>query len=94
MERLKKIKNSRSITCDNLTPDVIEYIDWIRREFREDLIRYPECNSVWYLLRFLRARDFEAPKVKIMLRNFFDFRDEKDMERIRKKVYPDHLLRD
>ena len=39
-------------------------------------------NTTWSLLRFCRARKFNTTKIELMMRKFFDWRDEKDLDRI------------
>ena len=74
--------NNYQIT-NQLTDKDISLLREIRIEFSQELERYPECNTQWYLLRFCVARKHNKKKVFKMLKNFFEFRDKKDFNRIR-----------
>lgn len=78
MENLKKIQNPRSITLDNMTPETKAYIDYLKKEYHHRLIRFPYLNTTWFLLRFLRARDFNIKATKLMLENALNFFEETD----------------
>ena len=72
--KLEKL-NKNLISVDNLPKEVESLIIKFQFEFKEQLEKYPETNSYWYLLRFLKARNFNYEKAKIMLSNFYKFRE-------------------
>lgn len=58
------------------------------------LEKYPETNSYWYLLRFLKARNFNYEKAKLMLSNFYEFRDTLNFKIIKEQKLPSNFLTD
>jgi hypothetical protein len=60
---LPKIANPREKTLDNLTEDVMAYVDYIKDKYQQDIKNYWFLNNTWSLLRILRARDFDIVKV-------------------------------
>ncbi len=73
--QLPKIKNGRQMTIDNMTPDVKKWIKFVQEYFKKDFELFPDINYSWYILRFLRARDFDIKKTKKMLENALNFFD-------------------
>ena len=73
----KTLKNSKFLTIDNITPEVRERIEELRTIFKKDLAEFPEINTDWYLLRFLRSRNCDLKKSSAMLEKFIDFRKKK-----------------
>lgn len=78
MENLKKIKNPREITLETLTPESKEYIDFLKKEYKSWLEKFPKLNTTWTLLRFLRARDFNIKATKKMLEDALGFFESTD----------------
>ncbi len=52
---LPKIANPREKTLDNLTEDVMAYVDYIKDKYQSDIKSYWFLNNTWSLLRILRA---------------------------------------
>ena len=78
-----KVKNPREQTIDSMSPEAQKAVDFIKNEFKSDFKEFPETFSTWYILRFLRSRNFDLSKTKKMMRNFFDYRRKKNMDKIR-----------
>lgn len=70
----KSLKNSKKFTIDNITPEVRERIEELRKIFKKDLEEFPEINTDWYLLRYLRSRNCDLKKASTMFGKFLEFR--------------------
>ena len=90
----KKLKDSRTQTMDKMSEEAKIRLKKFREHFKKELIQYPELNTTWYLLRFLRARDFDMEKAKKMFQEFINFKNKKNYERIKKIPHDISFLRD
>lgn len=63
-------------------------------ELGDFFLKYPETNSYWYILRFLRARNFHLQKAKEQLLSFFQFRDQVDMRKIQSLRVPENFQKE
>lgn len=58
------------------------------------MIEFPEINNSWYILRFLRARNFDQQKTQEMLKNFFVYRRSKNFDNITSIKMPETFSKD
>lgn len=87
-----KIQNPKLQSIDSLTPEIKEIIKNFKSHFSRDLKIFPELNTSWHILRFLRAREFDLKKSYLMFEKFIEFRKRKDLSKIKKKKFPSKLL--
>ena len=69
---------------DELNDSHFSSIDSLRESLGAQLKRHPSVNTDWFLLRFLRARNFNLQNTHKMMKEYLDFRDRKDFNRIAK----------
>ena len=50
-------------------------VSHLRRVFAKELERHPRINTHWYLLRFVRARQWKMKKVEKMFNEYLEWRD-------------------
>ena len=62
----------------------------LKVKYRDDLAKYPNFNTNWHMIRFIRARKMDHKKVCKMLENFFEFREKENIEEI--KNTPFHVF--
>ena len=68
-------------TLENLTESESLKLKQLSADLSQELKEFPDLNTKWSLLRFLRARNFNLPKTKQMLTNFMSFRHQNDYNR-------------
>ena len=71
-------------TLDDHSDEQILFIKKLQQELAGPLAKFPDLNTTWCLLRYARACQFNFPKTKTMLLNFFAFRENANYERIAK----------
>ncbi len=69
---------------ENLTSSEKKVLSVIRSYVGEELENRDDKWNDWYLLRFCRARKFNVEKIKLMIKNYFEFQKEVDMDGIAK----------
>lgn len=69
-------------TMETMTTQQHGCVTHLREKFKKDFEEFPELNSQWYILRFCRARNFDMPKVELMMKNMFNWRRQKNIRRI------------
>lgn len=67
---------------DELNDSHFAAIDSLRESLGAQLTRHPSVNTDWFLLRFLRARNFNLKNTQKMMKEYLDFRDRKDFTRL------------
>lgn len=67
---------------DDMSKEQREMVVRMKQELSKEFEEVPELATTWHILRFLRARDFNYEKSKSMLKNYFNFRKQKDYKRI------------
>lgn len=73
MEKLKPINNPRDMFLETVTPEAMEYVNYLKKEYKERLEKYMYLNNTWSMLRYLRARDFDIKKTKKMLEDSLNY---------------------
>lgn len=64
----------QSGTLELMTEEQTKVYNQFIKEMAPELLIFPEVNTKWSLLRFLRARNFHLIKTKEMFRNYLKFR--------------------
>lgn len=90
----KKMKDTRTQTMDKMSDEAKKRLTEFRSHFKIQLSQNPEINTTWYLLRFLRARDFDMKKAIKMFQDFIDFRKKKNYDRIKKMEKDEEFIRE
>jgi hypothetical protein len=67
---------------DDMSKEQRDMVARLKQELSQEFDEVPEMATTWHILRFLRARDFNFEKSKLMLKNYFNFRKQKDYNRI------------
>ena len=67
---------------DDMSKEQRDMVMRLKQELSKEFEDVPQLATTWHLLRFLRARDFNYGKAKLMLENYFNFRKQKDYGRI------------
>ena len=88
------IKNPKLQTIETITPEIKEIIKNFKTHFSQDLKLFPELNTSWLILRFLRARQFDLKKSYAMFQNFIEFRKRKNLSKVKKIKFPEKLLKE
>ncbi len=68
------MKGVQTGTLESTTPEQEAVLEQLSREMADQLAELPQLRTKWSLLRFLRARQFNLKKAKLMLQNYLDFR--------------------
>lgn len=71
-----------STPTETLTNTQYKCITKLREHFKKELNEFPEFNTRWCLMKFCIARNFDHPKVELMLRNMFEWRRKMDFQSI------------
>jgi hypothetical protein len=69
-------------TLDDMSENQKAMVERIKTELREEFLTAPEICTTWHILRFLRARDFNFDRAKLMISDFISFRRKKNFTRI------------
>ena len=77
-------KKARALgTLEDSSPEQLQIVARLQADLKERFAQHPDLKTTWSLLRFCRARDFHYDRVKLMLENFMDFRDNIDYDHVK-----------
>jgi hypothetical protein len=69
-------------TFDDMSEEQRAMVERMKSELYAEFLTAPEICTTWHILRFLRARDFNFDRAKLMINDFISFRKKKNFERI------------
>ena len=79
-------------TLENLTETEKLKLDQLSTDLSQQLKDFPDINTKWSLLRFLRARNFNLAKAKQMIANFMSFRLQNDYSRAMNRKFDEFAI--